>query len=61
MKEYLSDIEIAQKAKIENISVIAERAGIDEKYVECYGKNKAKIDLAFLNETKKKNGKLTKE
>lgn len=58
MKEYLSDIEIAQKAKIENISVIAERAGIDEKYVECYGKNKAKIDLAFLAETKKKNGKL---
>lgn len=54
----MSDIEIAQKAKIENISVIAERAGIDEKYVECYGKNKAKIDLAFLNETKKKNGKL---
>lgn len=58
MKEYLSDIEIAQRAKTENISVIAERAGIDEKYVECYGKNKAKIDLAFLNETKKKNGKL---
>lgn len=58
MKEYLSDIEIAQRAKTENISVIAERAGIDEKYVECYGKNKAKIDLAFLSETKKKNGKL---
>lgn len=58
MKEYLSDIEIAQRAKTEDISVIAERAGIDEKYVECYGKNKAKIDLAFLNETKKKNGKL---
>ena len=58
MKEYLSDIEIAQRAKTENISVIAERAGIDEKYVECYGKNKAKIDLAFLTETKRKNGKL---
>ena len=58
MKEYLSDIEIAQRAKTENISVIAERAGIDEKYVECYGKNKAKIDLAFLAETKRKNGKL---
>lgn len=58
MKEYLSDIEIAQRAKTENISVIAERAGIDEKYVECYGKNKAKIDLAFLVETKRKNGKL---
>ena len=58
MKEYLSDIEIAQRAKTEDISVIAERAGIDEKYVECYGKNKAKIDLAFLNETKRKNGKL---
>ena len=58
MKEYLSDIEIAQRAKTDDISVIAERAGIDEKYVECYGKNKAKIDLAFLNETKKKHGKL---
>lgn len=58
MKEYLSDIEIAQRAKTEDISVIAERAGIDEKYVECYGKNKAKIDLAFLTETKRKNGKL---
>ena len=58
MKEYLSDIEIAQRAKTENISGIAERAGIDEKYVECYGKNKAKIDLAFLTETKRKNGKL---
>ena len=58
MKEYLSDIEIVQRAKTENISVIAERAGIDEKYVECYGKNKAKIDLAFLTETKRKNGKL---
>ena len=58
MKEYLSDIEIAQRAKTENISVIAERAGIDEKYIECYGKNKAKIDLAFLTETKRKNGKL---
>lgn len=58
MKEYLSDIEIAQRAKTENISVIAERAGIDEKYVECYGKNKAKIDLAFLTETKRENGKL---
>lgn len=58
MKEYLSDIEIAQMAKTENISVIAERAGIDEKYVECYGKNKAKIDLAFLTETKRENGKL---
>ncbi len=58
MKEYLSDIEIAQRAKTEDISVIAERAGIDEKYVECYGKNKAKIDLAFLSETKRKNGKL---
>ena len=58
MKEYLSDIEIAQRAKTEDISVIAERAGIDEEYVECYGKNKAKIDLAFLSETKRKNGKL---
>ena len=58
MKKYLSDIEIAQMARPEDISVIAQRAGIDEKYVECYGKKKAKIDLAFLSETKRESGKL---
>lgn len=55
---YLSDIEIAQACKAEPISKIAERAHIDEKYVEQYGKSKAKIDLAFLRENKKEDGKL---
>ena len=43
---YLSDIEIAQ------------RAHIDEKYIEQYGRNKAKIDLSFLDEAQKEQGKL---
>lgn len=56
--KYLSDIEIAQQTKIDPITVVAERAGIDEKYLEQYGKYKAKIDLSLLKESNKKNGKL---
>ncbi len=55
---YLSDIEIAQSAKMAHISEIAKTAGVDEKYIEQYGNYKAKIDLSFLNECKKENGKL---
>ena len=55
---YLSDIEIAQKCEMKNITEIACAAGIDEKYVEQYGKYKAKIDYALLNESPRKNGKL---
>lgn len=55
---YLSDIEIAQKCEMRPITEIAENAGIDEKYIEQYGKYKAKIDLSLLNESKKDNGKL---
>ncbi len=55
---YLSDIEIAQRCKMKPITEIAEKAGIDEKYVEQYGRYKAKIDPALLNETKRENGKL---
>ena len=43
-----SDIEIADSAVLEDITAIADRAGIDGKYVECYGRKKAKIDLGFL-------------
>lgn len=49
-----SDIEIAQEAKPENISKIAEIAGIDENYVEPYGRTKAKIDYNLLCEKKGK-------
>ncbi len=55
---YLSDIEIAQACEMEHISEIAKRAHVDEKYVEQYGKYKAKIDLSLLNESKKDDGKL---
>lgn len=55
---YLSDIEIAQQCEMKPITEIAENAGIDEKYIEQYGKYKAKIDLSLLNESEKVNGKL---
>lgn len=55
---YLSDIEIAQKCEMRPITEIAENAGIDEKYIEQYGKYKAKIDLSLLNESQRDNGKL---
>ena len=44
---------------LKNIYEIASKVNIDEKYVEPYGKYKAKIDTAILDELKdKKNGKL---
>ena len=55
----LTDIEIAQSAKPQHILKIAERAGVDEKYLELYGRNKAKIDLSLLSDKKDKpDGKL---
>ena len=54
-----SDIEIADSVVLSNICDIAEKAGIDEKYVENYGRYKAKIDLSYLSDNKeKKDGKL---
>ena len=55
---YLSDIEIAQSAKMQPITEIAKAAGVDEKYIEQYGKYKAKIDLSLLEEEGRQNGKL---
>ena len=55
---YLSDIEIAQQCEMKPITEIAKRAHVDEKYIEQYGKYKAKIDLSLLKETDKKDGKL---
>lgn len=55
---YLSDIEIAHRCKMQPISEIAEAAGIDEKYVELYGRYKAKIDLSIMKENKRPDGKL---
>lgn len=59
-EKFLSDIEIAQQTEIEAINNIAEKMGIPDKYVENYGKYKAKIDYRYLqNELKdKKDSKL---
>ena len=55
---YLTDIEIAQQTELRPITEIAEIAGIDEKYLDQYGKYKAKIDRNLLADTPERNGKL---
>ncbi len=54
----LSDIEIAQNATPEDITVIAERAHIAPEYLEQYGRAKAKIDPALLRDSTRERGKL---
>ena len=53
-----TDIEIAQSVEMKPITEIAKSAGIDDKYLEQYGKYKAKVDLSLLNDSDKKDGKL---
>lgn len=53
-----SDIEIAQSTELKDIREVAKSCGIDEKYLCCYGKYKAKVDLSLLKEHKKSDGKL---
>ena len=55
---YLSDIEIAQRCEMRPIGEIAQRAHIPERFVEPYGRYKAKIDPALLRESDRPNGKL---
>lgn len=53
------DLRIAQAAALEDIYTIAEKAGIDRKYVEPYGKDKAKIDTKIFDDLQDKpDGKL---
>ena len=58
-----TDIEIAQKCDLKPVYEIAEKAKIDQKYVEPYGKYKAKIDVnAFYADLKnEKNSKTAKK
>lgn len=56
--ERLTDLEIAQRCTMSPVADIARKAGIDEEYLEQYGKYKAKIDLGYLKERGKKRGKL---
>ncbi|MBP3937662.1 MAG: formate--tetrahydrofolate ligase [Clostridia bacterium] len=53
-----TDIEIAQSCEMNPILEVAAAAGIDEKYLEPYGKYKAKIDYSLLRDTNAKDGKL---
>ena len=54
-----NDLLIAQAATLEDISVIAEKAGINKEYLIPYGNDKAKISLKILDELKdRKDGKL---
>ena len=56
----MTDIEIAQSIKMQPITEVAKTAGIDEEYLEQYGKYKAKVDYTALmkNAADKKDGKL---
>ena len=55
---YKTDIEIAQECEMKPITEIAAKAGIDDKYLEQYGKYKAKIDYNLLRESDAPDGKL---
>ena len=56
---FKSDIEIAQECEMLPITEIAKTAGVDEKYLEQYGKYKAKVDYNILKDmADKPNGKL---
>ena len=55
----MTDLEIAKKAKLKNIGEIISKFDIDEKYVEQYGKYKAKLNIKLLDDLKdKKDGNL---
>ncbi len=56
----LTDIEIAQKARMQRIAQLAkEKLGIDEEHLEPYGHYKAKISLDFVDSlANKPDGKL---
>ena len=54
---HLTDIEIAQQAKMQPITEIAAAAGIAAELLEPYGRYKAKVSLSLLDHAKKQ-GKL---
>lgn len=56
--DYKSDIEIAQANQMQGIDKIVQSLGIEEKYIEQYGKYKAKIDYNLLAGNAAPNGKL---
>ena len=56
---FLSDIEIAQQCQMKHIGEIASLAGVEPRYLEQYGNDKAKIDYRLLKDLQEKpDGKL---
>ena len=54
-----TDIEISNESKKLDIKKIAQKLNISNRYLECYGKNKAKIDLKIMKKIENNpNGKL---
>ena len=53
-----ADLRIAQSCRMSPIGEIAKKLDIDEKYLEHYGRFKAKIDLDYLSESAGREGKL---
>ncbi len=53
-----ADLRIAQSCRMSPIGEIAKKLDIDEKYLEHYGRFKAKIDLDYLRESAGREGKL---
>ena len=52
------DLEIAKKCMMLDISDVANKLDISDKYIENYGKYKAKISLDIMNDIKdNKDGK----
>ena len=55
----MTDIQIARKANLKNILEITRKLNIDDKYINQYGNNKAKISYnLYSNISNNKNGKL---
>ena len=49
---FKTDLQIAQECKMEHILKVAEKAGIPEEYVDCYGKYKGKISSKYYDKIK---------
>lgn len=54
----MTDIQIAQQAKLRNISEIAAQLSLSEEQLEKYGHYKAKLPLSLIEDEKAKNSKL---
>ena len=53
-----TDLEIAQKARLQPIAHIAEKIGVDEEKLEYFGRHKAKLPLDLIDDARVKRSKL---